>query len=54
MGGVTSSESRRIEYYAQFLDDERLTPEERAQLARHLNFVSLDVRGAVGRRRTPA
>ena len=37
MGGVTSSESRRIEYYEQFLDDERLTPEERTQLARHLN-----------------
>jgi hypothetical protein len=37
MGGVTSSESRRIEYYAQFLDEERLSPEERAQIARHLN-----------------
>src|SRR5215469_15444021 len=37
MGGITFSESRRLEYYAQFLDDERLSPEERAQLARHLN-----------------
>src|SRR6516164_773842 len=34
-----SSESRRLEYYAQFLDDERLSPEERAQIARHLNYL---------------
>jgi hypothetical protein len=33
MGGITFSESRHIEYYAKFLDDERLTPEERAQIA---------------------
>jgi hypothetical protein len=39
VGAATSSESRRIEYYAQFLDDERLSPEERAQIARHLNFL---------------
>jgi hypothetical protein len=34
-----SSESRRLGYYAQFLDDERLSPEERAQIARHLNVL---------------
>jgi hypothetical protein len=39
MGGVTSGESRRLEYYAKFLDDGRLSPEERAQIARHLNFL---------------
>jgi hypothetical protein len=39
MGGVTSSESRRIEYYAKFLDDERVSSDERAQITRHLNFL---------------
>jgi hypothetical protein len=37
VSSAASSESRRLEYYAQFLDDERLSPDERAQLARHLN-----------------
>jgi hypothetical protein len=39
VSAAASSETRRLEYYARFLDDERLSPEERAQIARHLNFL---------------
>lgn len=39
MSSAIFTESRRIEYYAKFLEDERLSPEERAQIARHLNFL---------------